>query len=114
MAALPEYGGLRSEERQFADGAVFVDATLGMGGHTEAVLRTLPHGGRVGAGQAALGFGALDVLAVEVPLVHGPGGVGKTALLRAVEDVARDAGARTARLDLRSIEPSPPATSPPG
>jgi hypothetical protein len=41
--------------------------------------------------------------------VHGPGGVGKSALLRAAEDVAREAGARVARLDLRAIEPSPPA-----
>jgi hypothetical protein len=44
-----------------------------------------------------------------VCFIHGPGGVGKSALLRAAEDVARAAGARVARLDLRAIEPSPPA-----
>jgi hypothetical protein len=40
--------------------------------------------------------------------VHGPGGVGKSALLRATEDMARDVGARPVRLDLRVLEPSPP------
>jgi AAA ATPase-like protein len=40
--------------------------------------------------------------------VHGPGGVGKTALLRAFADEARTAGAMTVPLDARHFEPSPP------
>jgi hypothetical protein len=41
--------------------------------------------------------------------VHGPGGVGKSALLRAIADLSREGGATVALLDLRAIEPSPPA-----
>ena len=41
--------------------------------------------------------------------VHGPGGVGKTALLDAFAAVAETAGRTPVRLDLRTIEPSPPA-----
>jgi hypothetical protein len=45
-----------------------------------------------------------------VLFVHGPGGVGKTALLAAIADLCELEGlAATTRLDLRSIEPSPPA-----
>ena len=40
--------------------------------------------------------------------VHGPGGVGKSALLRAFADEARSAGAVTVPLDARHFEPSPP------
>jgi hypothetical protein len=40
--------------------------------------------------------------------VHGPGGVGKTALLGVFADEARAAGARTLSLDARHFEPSPP------
>jgi hypothetical protein len=40
--------------------------------------------------------------------VHGPGGVGKTALLRAFVDEAHTAGAATVALDARHFEPSPP------
>jgi hypothetical protein len=40
--------------------------------------------------------------------VHGPGGVGKTALLRTFADEARTAGAITVPLDARHFEPSPP------
>jgi hypothetical protein len=40
--------------------------------------------------------------------VHGPGGVGKSALLRAFADEARTAGAVTVPLDARHFEPSPP------
>ena len=40
--------------------------------------------------------------------VHGPGGVGKTALLDAFAAVAETAGRTPVRLDLRTIEPSPP------
>jgi AAA ATPase domain len=39
--------------------------------------------------------------------VHGPGGVGKTALLRAFADEARIAGAVSVPLDARHFEPSP-------
>src|SRR3954447_7814136 len=39
--------------------------------------------------------------------VHGVGGVGKTTLLAALADAARDAGRRPTRIDLRGIEPSP-------
>ncbi|HEY7622486.1 MAG TPA: AAA family ATPase [Solirubrobacteraceae bacterium] len=41
--------------------------------------------------------------------LHGPGGVGKTALLGAFAESAGDAGVRVVSLDLRTIEPSPPA-----
>ena len=44
-----------------------------------------------------------------VLFVHGPGGVGKSALLRAFERRARDTGMPVARIDLRSIEAAPPA-----
>ena len=41
--------------------------------------------------------------------IDGPGGVGKTALLGALAEAAADAGVGVVRLDLRAIEPSPPA-----
>jgi AAA ATPase domain len=44
-----------------------------------------------------------------VLFVHGPGGVGKTALLDQLAGVAERAGVASTRLDLRAIEPSPPA-----
>jgi hypothetical protein len=45
-----------------------------------------------------------------VLFVHGPGGVGKTALLTAIADLCEaEALGPATRLDLRSIEPSPPA-----
>lgn len=44
-----------------------------------------------------------------VLFVHGPGGIGKTALLGALAEAAEDAGATAVRLDARTIEPSPPA-----
>jgi NACHT domain-containing protein len=40
---------------------------------------------------------------------HGSGGVGKTALLGALAEAAADAGVAAVSLDLRAIEPSPPA-----
>lgn len=39
--------------------------------------------------------------------LHGPGGVGKTALLGMFADAAADAGRTVLRLDARSLEPSP-------
>jgi hypothetical protein len=41
--------------------------------------------------------------------IYGPGGVGKTALLGAFAEAAADAGVGVVSLDLRAIEPSPPA-----
>ncbi len=41
--------------------------------------------------------------------VHGPGGVGKTALLGAMAEAAADAGLEPVRLDLRAVDPVPPA-----
>jgi hypothetical protein len=41
--------------------------------------------------------------------LHGPGGVGKTALLGAFAEAAGDAGVGIVSLDMRAIEPSPPA-----
>ena len=41
--------------------------------------------------------------------LHGPGGVGKTALLGAFVEAAGDVGVAVVRLDLRTTEPSPPA-----
>lgn len=48
--------------------------------------------------------GALSVL-----WVHGPGGVGKTALLDAFAEAARDAGLEPVTLDMRAVDPTPPA-----
>ncbi|MFJ2095465.1 ATP-binding protein [Streptomyces sp. NPDC087901] len=48
------------------------------------------------------GHGASPVL-----YVHGPGGVGKSTLLRRFEDEARDAGRRVFWVDGRRIDPSP-------
>lgn len=39
--------------------------------------------------------------------VHGPGGVGKSTLLRRLEDEARQAGRRVVRVDGRRVNPSP-------
>jgi hypothetical protein len=54
--------------------------------------------------------------AVETPssefvllFVHGPGGIGKTALLESFVDIAEKAEASPVRLDLRAVDPSPPA-----
>lgn len=44
-----------------------------------------------------------------VVFVHGPGGVGKSALLRALEDRVRSGGTDVARVDLRAIDATPPA-----
>ena len=56
--------------------------------------------------------GALeDPDAFSVLWVHGPGGVGKTALLAAMADAAGDAGLDAIRLDMRSIDPAPPAVA---
>lgn len=44
-----------------------------------------------------------------VLFVHGPGGVGKTALLDELGACAGEAGISSARVDLRAIEPSPPS-----
>jgi hypothetical protein len=44
-----------------------------------------------------------------VLFVHGPGGVGKTALLDELAPVADAAGVARTRIDMRAIEPSPPA-----
>src|SRR4051794_41983978 len=41
--------------------------------------------------------------------VHGLGGGGKTTLLGAFAEIAAEAGRTPARLDLRGMEPSPPA-----
>jgi hypothetical protein len=43
-----------------------------------------------------------------VLFVHGPGGVGKTALLTAFAEAAEAAGVPAWRVDLRGVEPSPP------
>jgi hypothetical protein len=63
------------------------------------------------AAELELFLGTLD--ASEPPFsvlwIHGPGGVGKTALLGALAEEAADAGAGVVSLDLRAIEPSPPA-----
>jgi hypothetical protein len=63
------------------------------------------------AAELELFRGALE--AAEPPFsvlwVHGPGGVGKTMLLDVLAGAARDAGCDPVRLDLRGLEPSPPA-----
>ena len=50
---------------------------------------------------------AADELPFNVIQLFGPGGVGKTSLLREFSLIARDAGAKTIHLDARNIEPSP-------
>ncbi len=50
---------------------------------------------------------AADTLPFHVIHVVGPGGVGKTTLLREFERIARDAGAATALLDLRDVMATP-------
>ncbi|MPY95273.1 MAG: AAA family ATPase [Acidimicrobiia bacterium] len=44
-----------------------------------------------------------------VLFVHGPGGIGKTALLGVLASTAEAAGVRSVRLDMRTIEPTPTA-----
>jgi hypothetical protein len=62
------------------------------------------------AGELELFRAALDDAGApwSVLFVHGPGGVGKTALLAAFAGVAEDAGVPVWRVDLRGIEVSPP------
>ena len=52
------------------------------------------------------------LLAAEPPFavlhVHGPGGVGKTTLLREYARVAAESGRPVMHLDGRNVEPSPP------
>ena len=52
---------------------------------------------------------ALETSSFAVLFIHGPGGVGKTALLRTLEEAAQRAGAPATYVDLRSIAPSPRA-----
>ena len=81
--------------------------------HTvEDRLRGARRSGFVGrAGELDLFLGAID--APEPPFsvlwIHGPGGVGKTTLLSAFAEAAEDRGRAPVKLDLRTIEPSPPA-----
>jgi hypothetical protein len=44
-----------------------------------------------------------------VLFVHGPGGVGKSALLRTLGEAAEQAGVPVTHVDMRAIAPSPPA-----
>jgi hypothetical protein len=50
---------------------------------------------------------AADAPSPAVVFVHGPGGVGKTALLAALAELAVSMERRVVRLDMRSVEPSP-------
>ena len=50
---------------------------------------------------------AADAPSPAVVFVHGPGGVGKTALLAALAELAASMDRRVVRLDMRSVEPSP-------
>lgn len=44
-----------------------------------------------------------------VLFVHGPGGIGKSSLLRRYGDIAAELGVNVVRLDGRGLEPTPPA-----
>lgn len=48
----------------------------------------------------------LDTLPVQVVSINGPGGVGKTSLLREVERICRESGVPVAYVDLQDIEPT--------
>ena len=62
------------------------------------------------AAEVELFCGALDAPEpFSVLWVHGPGGVGKTALVGALAEAAADAGRAPVRLDLRAVDPVPPA-----
>jgi len=63
------------------------------------------------AGELALLADALraDEPAFTVLFVHGPGGVGKTALLGAFADAAEHAGVEAVRVDARALDASPEA-----
>ena len=50
-----------------------------------------------------------DTLPFHLALVHGPGGIGKTALLDEVARLAAEAGVAVARLDGRDLDPVPAA-----
>jgi hypothetical protein len=43
-----------------------------------------------------------------VLFVHGPGGIGKTSLLRAFSEISEEVGVVPAYVDARTVEPSPP------
>lgn len=69
---------------------------------------------RLFVGRAAeLGLFRSALLADDPPFsllyVHGPGGIGKTALLHEFARIAEDLGRRVARLDGRAIDPTPDA-----
>jgi hypothetical protein len=63
------------------------------------------------AAELELFRGALEAAepSLSVLWIHGLGGVGKTTLLGALADVAAEAGSEPTWIDLRAIEPSPPA-----
>jgi hypothetical protein len=65
--------------------------------------------GRVAELELFLGALAASEPPFSVLWIHGPGGVGKTALLGAFAEAAGDLGVGVVSLDLRAIEPSPPA-----
>ncbi|GAB2658930.1 AAA family ATPase [Kribbella swartbergensis] len=46
---------------------------------------------------------------IRVLYVHGPGGIGKSSLLRMYGDLATDLGVKVVRIDGRSVEPTPAA-----
>jgi hypothetical protein len=59
--------------------------------------------------RAALNAGPAGRESFAVLFLHGPGGIGKSALLRRLADEARAAGRRVVEVDGRSVEPSPAA-----
>jgi hypothetical protein len=54
---------------------------------------------------------AADRLPFHVLYLHGPGGVGKTTLLREFQNLADEAGVPVARLDARNLEATPEAVA---
>ena len=73
-----------------------------------AVARRARFVGRLGERELFRAALTADAAPFAVLHIHGPGGVGKTALLAEYAHLAAEAGAPAVRLDGRDLDPSPP------